>query len=84
MDSSFEGVLMETIRSMNHSVIVFDTAPTGHTVRLLSFPSLLEKAVTKLTELNEKFKGVIGVLGSTAGIGSGEQNKKQEGGKTDG
>lgn len=56
------------VQTMDYSTIVFDTAPTGHTLRLLNFPTILEKGLTKLVALKGAMGGMMGQVGaSTAG-----------------
>eukprot|EP00401_Gymnodinium_catenatum_P077016 CAMPEP_0117619092 /NCGR_PEP_ID=MMETSP0784-20121206/86441_1 /TAXON_ID=39447 /ORGANISM="" /LENGTH=332 /DNA_ID=CAMNT_0005422977 /DNA_START=31 /DNA_END=1032 /DNA_ORIENTATION=- len=51
--------LMKMVQEMNYSTIVFDTAPTGHTLRLLSFPKTMESAIGKLLDLKNRFQGLL-------------------------
>ncbi|CAN1157579.1 ATPase GET3A [Linum perenne] len=51
--------MLKLVQTMDYSVIVFDTAPTGHTLRLLQFPSTLEKGLQKMMSLKHRFGGLL-------------------------
>eukprot|EP01037_Dinobryon_pediforme_P018863 gene18863-19188_t len=64
--------LMKMVQEMNYSTIVFDTAPTGHTLRLLSFPKTMESAIGKLLDLKNKFSGLLTQFTALMGAGGAE------------
>jgi arsenite-transporting ATPase len=61
------GQVLKSLDSYKFDLIIFDTAPTGHTLRLLNFPNILEKGIVKLIELKEKFGGMLGSMGGMMG-----------------
>ncbi|KAE8657707.1 ATPase GET3 [Hibiscus syriacus] len=60
--------MLKLVQTMDYSCIVFDTAPTGHTLRLLQFPATLEKGLAKVMSLKSKFGGLLGQITRLFGI----------------
>merc|ERR1719272_1280095 len=48
--------------------IVLDTAPTGHTLRLLAFPVFLDNLLNKLISLRTRLQGAVALLGALSGV----------------
>ncbi len=51
---------------MGFDLVIFDTAPTGHTLKLLNFPTTMEAALTKLLGMRDKMKGMMSMFGGQA------------------
>jgi arsenite/tail-anchored protein-transporting ATPase len=62
--------LMKQVQTMDYEVIIFDTAPTGHTLRLLSFPTVMENAFGKIMALKDRFSGMFGQMANMFGGGN--------------
>jgi arsenite-transporting ATPase len=69
---SFAEVLKQ-VKGMEYEVVIFDTAPTGHTLRFLQFPTVMEKALEKLSQLSQQFGPMLNsVLGARGGLPNGQ------------
>jgi hypothetical protein len=69
---SFAEVLKQ-VKSMSYEVIIFDTAPTGHTLRFLQFPTVMEKALSKVSQLSRQFGPMLNTfLGASGRLPNGQ------------
>lgn len=62
--------VMQFLEAQEYSMftrIVFDTAPTGHTLRLLSLPDFLDASIGKILKLREKIASATSAIKSVFG-----------------
>lgn len=67
--------VIQFLESPEYSVftrIVFDTAPTGHTLRLLSLPDFLDASIGKIMKLRQKINSATSAIKSAFGQGKAE------------
>jgi len=50
--------------------VIFDTAPTGHTLRLLAFPEFIDNLLSKLIMLKSRVQGALTLLSGMLGPGA--------------
>ena len=62
--------VMKLVQSLEYDTVVFDTAPTGHTLRLLQFPDTLQKGLGKLQQLQGSLGPMMSAMGPLLGGGA--------------
>ena len=60
-------LLLEYLDDPRFDRVVVDTAPTGHTLRLLELPDVMDSMVGRLLAFREKLSGMAGSLGGLFG-----------------
>jgi arsenite-transporting ATPase len=67
---------LQYMHSKDYDVIIFDTAPTGHALRFLSLPDILDSWVGKVIKIRMKFAGIANLLKKVLPFGKeGEEPK---------
>ncbi|MDZ4170721.1 MAG: TRC40/GET3/ArsA family transport-energizing ATPase, partial [Methanobacteriaceae archaeon] len=63
-------IFMQYMTTNEYDVVIFDTAPTGHTLRLLSFPEMMDSWVGKMIKIRRQmgsmakaFKNILPFMG---------------------
>jgi arsenite-transporting ATPase len=70
--------VLEFIHECKYDLVVFDTAPTGHTLRLLGLPEMLDSFFGKMIKLRMRLGNVFGRLKSALGRGDDEPDSSLE------
>jgi arsenite-transporting ATPase len=67
-------LLLEYLDDPRFERVVVDTAPTGHTLRLLELPEMMDSMLGRLLSMRESLSGMVGSLGGLFG-GGGDDEK---------
>ena len=65
--------LVEFLDDDRFDRVVVDTAPTGHTLRLLELPEIMDTMVGRIAALRQRFQGLMDGISGMFGEGSGDE-----------
>ena len=74
---ALSNILNDPDIARDFDVVVVDTAPTGHTLRMLALPEFLDGFLGKLLELRMKLSGMASMLQSFLGGGEAAATRAQ-------
>jgi arsenite-transporting ATPase len=66
---------LQYMQSKEYDIIIFDTAPTGHTLRFLSLPDVLDSWVGKMIKIRMKFSNIANMLKKFLPFGESEDSE---------
>ncbi|BAP60285.1 TRC40/GET3/ArsA family transport-energizing ATPase [Methanococcus maripaludis] len=61
-ESAAFDVFLKYMDNNEFDVVVFDTAPTGHTLRFLGLPELMDKYMTKMIKFKKQMSGFMNMM----------------------
>jgi len=73
--ASFDKFL-QYMQSREYDIIVFDTAPTGHALRFLSLPDVLDSWVGKMIKMRMKLSGMVNIIKKVLPFGKEDDSPK--------
>ena len=68
---------LQYMDSKEYDIIIFDTAPTGHALRFLSLPDVLDSWVGKIIKIRMKFSGVTNIMKKILPFGNPEEEQDE-------
>ncbi len=68
------GKILEFIEDASYDRVIFDTAPTGHTLKLLELPDLLDSWLGKILTLRQRLSSMKGALRGLLGGGQDDED----------
>lgn len=68
--------LLEFIRNPEFDIVIFDTAPTGHTLKLIQLPEMTQTWLYRLIKMRRRIGGVMAGMKTLFGGSSGASEKE--------
>lgn len=69
---------LQYMQNSEYDVIIFDTAPTGHALRFLSLPDVLDSWLGKLIKIRMRFSGMIDLAKKLLPFGKEEEENARK------